>query len=383
MKIINQVKQFIASNRKEINLGCRTVRTVISLAEPKTISQHFGVAIDALEKMTSNIDGNFGGISHIEFVKVNEMVPCRLELPISFYADILNALPHDGIGGMLHYEQYQIYHLDNIDIVTNPVMHSQIAGVSGKSGYTFLMCKKEYVAIVSKYFNDKLRQSSAQHISFTAREWGDESSQAEIKEISYPNKVKNTKYFSKIKNALDKNVNRSYLFYGPPGTGKTSIVSSIINEFNFRTIKIEDLSSLDINAIKTFIKIFKFDAVIIDDIDHHLIGGAESLSILEYLKDNVKCILITANMIKTINPALLRPGRVDEIIHVNTLDEEVVRSILGENEHLFEKVKDLPVAFINEIVDRIYLNGLDNIEKDIEEIRERANKFLGIKESEE
>lgn len=381
MKIINQSKQFIANNRKEINFACRAIRTVISLAEPKTLAQHFGVAMDALEKMTSTIDGNFGGISHLEFVKINKMVPCRLELPISFYADILNALPHDTAGGVVHYDQYHIYHLNNIDIVTNPVMHSQIAGVNGKSGYSFLMCKEEHVKFVSNYFNDKLMQSSAQHISFDAQQWDEESSRAEIKEISYPNKVRNAKYFSKIKNALDKNVNRSYLFYGPPGTGKTSIVSSIINEFKFRTIKIEDLSALDINALKTFIKIFKFDAVIIDDIDHHLFGGAESLSILEYLKDNVKCILITANMIKTINPALLRPGRVDEIIHVDTLDEEVVKSILGENQHLFDKVKDLPVAFINEIVDRINLNGLNDIEKDIEEIRQRANKFLGITES--
>lgn len=199
-------------------------------------------------------------------------------------------------------------------------------------------------------------------------------------DVSYS--IKNSqnaeKYTSYIKKCMDANINRSLMFYGPPGSGKSTLARTIVSNLGFKSIRfrIEDLTGVISNqSIFEAIEIFKPDAIILDDFDRTS-EQAHLLEMLEYFQTNVKLVILTINNRSNLNEAILRPGRVDELIFVNEIDENVIRGLLGENlQDAYDLVKDWPIAFIQEYVKRRKFLSSEEAENSTRELVSRVMRL--------
>lgn len=170
-------------------------------------------------------------------------------------------------------------------------------------------------------------------------------------------------------------ISRALLLYGPPGTGKSTMARSIVSKLGYRSfrVKLSDLGSLDSSLLFDCINAFRPDALILDDLDRAHCQD-DLLETFEMLHTRVKLIVATANDTSKFDTALLRPGRFDDIELIEKLDDAVIKSVLGEDSlSLFEKVKDWPIGFIEDIRQRRKFQSLEEASKSIEELGRRVN----------
>jgi hypothetical protein len=160
-------------------------------------------------------------------------------------------------------------------------------------------------------------------------------------------------YTTYLKRCLDAGVSRSVMLYGPPGTGKSTLARTLISNLGLRSfrIRVEDISGLENGTLFEALEIFKPDAVILDDFDRAS-SQASLLETLEFFQRHVKLVVATVNNKDSLDEAILRPGRFDELVLIDKMDEEVVKKILGDCVDGFEIVKNWPIAFIQEYVKR-------------------------------
>ena len=129
---------------------------------------------------------------------------------------------------------------------------------------------------------------------------------------------------------------------GPPGTGKTSFIKTITAHFD-KSIGVINISSVsDCNLSKSlstgrrniFFAIEDFDSAGAtqnrnDKKDEEEQSGPSLTGILNALDGlaslHGKVIFMTTNRIENIDPAILRKGRTDEIIHIGPLGGDVIR----------------------------------------------------------
>ena len=185
---------------------------------------------------------------------------------------------------------------------------------------------------------------------------------------------KASEYSSYLKKCIDAGVARSVLFFGPPGTGKSTTARTIISTLGLRSfrIRVEDVANISTSTIFEAISIFEPDSIIIDDFDR-LGDQVAMLEVLEYFQRHTKLIIATVNDKRRLDDAILRPGRFDELLQIKSMDEEVVKNVLGE-EHAesFELVKDWPIAFIQEFVKRRRFMTREEAEASTVELAQRV-----------
>jgi transitional endoplasmic reticulum ATPase len=194
-----------------------------------------------------------------------------------------------------------------------------------------------------------LRETVVENVNVT---WDDigglDSIKDELKEtVEYP--VLHPDQYQKFGLAPSKGV----LFYGPPGTGKTLLAKAVATEVsaNFISVKGPELLSMWYGESESNIRDI-FDkaraaaptVVFLDELDsiakarggsHGDAGGASDRVVNQLLtemdgmnaKKNVFVIGAT-NRPDQIDPALLRPGRLDQLIYVPLPDEVARLSIL-------------------------------------------------------
>lgn len=163
-----------------------------------------------------------------------------------------------------------------------------------------------------------------------------------------------TEYSTYLKKCIDAGVARSVMLYGPPGTGKSTMARTIVNMLNMRSfrIRVEDVNNLSNSTLFEAINIFQPDAIVLDDFDRSG-SQAQLLETLEFFQRHVKLVIATVNDRNSLDEAILRPGRFDELVCIKQMDADVVRSVLGpEMQDAFDLVKDWPVAFIQEYAKR-------------------------------
>lgn len=154
---------------------------------------------------------------------------------------------------------------------------------------------------------------------------------------------------------------RGYLFYGPPGTGKSSLSTALAGEFglDLYEVKIPSVTS-DADLEQMFQEIPPHCIVLLEDIDavwtadrevpeHEDRSGSRSprssctLSGLLNVLDGVgsqegRIVIMTTNNPEMLDPALVRPGRVDMKVHLGNISrksalEMFLRMFADSNEY--------------------------------------------------
>ncbi|XP_024989120.1 AAA-ATPase At3g50940-like [Cynara cardunculus var. scolymus] len=171
---------------------------------------------------------------------------------------------------------------------------------------------------------------------------------------------------------------RGYLLYGPPGTGKSSLIAAMANYLKF------DIYDLELTAIKSnselrnlLVSTANRSILVVEDIDcsvelhdrvavaaakalareNHRRGYTEEqrvtlsgfLNFIDGLWSSCgdeRIIIFTTNRKDKLDPALLRPGRMDVHIHMSYCTSSGFRVLasnyLNITQHdLFEKIEDL------------------------------------------
>lgn len=176
---------------------------------------------------------------------------------------------------------------------------------------------------------------------------GLEHAKQELKEVvEWPLKYPET--FEQLKTKPPKGI----LLFGPPGTGKTMLVKAVANatEANFISIKGPEIISKWVGeserAVREIFRKAKQAApciIFLDEIDSitPMRGGgydshvtervvSQMLTAMDGLEELKDVIIIAAtNRPDMVDPALLRPGRLDRLIYIQPPDKEGREKIFG------------------------------------------------------
>ncbi|KAL7104638.1 hypothetical protein ACP275_08G258200 [Erythranthe tilingii] len=192
--------------------------------------------------------------------------------------------------------------------------------------------------------------------------------------------VRRKDYYRKVGKAWK----RGYLLYGPPGTGKSSLIAAMANYLNF---DIYDLELSDLRSNNELKKVLLSTAnnsiLVVEDIDRTIDfqGNASdenqvTLSGLLNFIDGLwsscgdeRIIIFTTNHMEKLDPALLRPGRMD--VHINMSYctfcgfKLLASNYLGINNHiLFEEIYDsIGIAKVTpaEVAEQLLKNDDPNV----------------------
>ena len=141
---------------------------------------------------------------------------------------------------------------------------------------------------------------------------------------------------------------RGYCLYGPPGTGKTSLGRALASHFGLSVyyLPLNDLRD-DTNLMELFRDLPERCILLLEDVDsvHAAVsredeGGRLSISGLLNALDGVvtprgMITIMTTNDFESLDPALVRPGRMDRAEELGYLDDEslgrMLTMLLGES----------------------------------------------------
>ncbi|XWS11627.1 hypothetical protein CRYUN_Cryun37aG0014800 [Craigia yunnanensis] len=161
---------------------------------------------------------------------------------------------------------------------------------------------------------------------------------------------------------------RGYLLYGPPGTGKSSFIASMANHLKFDIYDL-DLTDVQTNSDLRFLLLTmpSRSILVVEDIDCSIkLENRESENepqrkkgdnqvskgLLNFIDGLWSCcgeeciIIFTTNHKEQLDPALLRPGRMDMHIHMSYCNASIFKQLafnyLGISNHgLFQQIERL------------------------------------------
>jgi len=154
---------------------------------------------------------------------------------------------------------------------------------------------------------------------------------------------------------------KGYLLYGPPGTGKTSFIRSLASEFQKDIYRVTSTSDLELGVIK---RIFKYASttcafIVFEDIDtlfckESKFTFSDIINLLDGLASMPNVILFfTTNHIDRLDPALIRPGRIDIKILLDYASEDTIRQLCS-----FYSFKPIPEEVVKEFVSYLAANKI-------------------------
>jgi chaperone BCS1 len=231
---------------------------------------------------------------------------------------------------------------------------------------------------------------------------------------------------------------RGYLLYGPPGTGKSSLIAAMANYLNF---DIYDLELTDIKRNselrKILVKTANKSILVVEDIDctialqeranssstkedkkHHDDEEKSTVTLSGFLNfidglwsscGDERIIIFTTNHKEKLDPALLRPGRMDLHIHMSYCTPCVFKQLtfnyLGIKDHpRFSEIEDLiaktevtpaevaeqlsknddPNVTLVDLIDFLHIKTKENEEAKIKKIQlDKENEEAKIKKMQE
>ncbi|QRG37932.1 mitochondrial chaperone BCS1 [Candidozyma auris] len=158
---------------------------------------------------------------------------------------------------------------------------------------------------------------------------------------------------------------RGYLLYGPPGSGKTSYIQALAGEldYNICVLNLSESNLTDDRLNHLMNHIPRRSILLLEDIDAAFNKREQTsdqgyqsgvtfsglLNALDGVVSAEECItFMTTNHPERLDPALLRPGRVDFKVMVNNATEHQVRRMFLR---FYEDEKDLCEKFVQKFKD--------------------------------
>lgn len=159
-------------------------------------------------------------------------------------------------------------------------------------------------------------------------------------------------------------------------TGKSCMAKAIASKNSWTKVFIDANQLAQVRQsngiVKNLLAILKPQCIIIDDLDRASSNVSYILSLLDSIKGSCNLIIVSMNHMSLVDAAILRAGRFDEIEQV----ERVVTSKDLIPELSEEQAKELdkwPVAFLNELKNRVIVLGEEHLEEEIEKLQSRVN----------
>ena len=148
------------------------------------------------------------------------------------------------------------------------------------------------------------------------------------------------KVFGPIGDTLEKakiRTSRGILLQGWPGCGKTKMVRVYANELadaGVTVIITDTAAAQDVGDVINYAKTFEKAVVVLEDIDS-VVSGRGTSALSEFLnamdgvsQQNRIVTIATTNDGTALDPAAVRPGRIDTVIDIGTLNLEAVTALL-------------------------------------------------------
>lgn len=183
---------------------------------------------------------------------------------------------------------------------------------------------------------------------------------------------------------------RRVLFYGPPGTGKSSLARTLAEGIGeHRTLRV-DPSMVEQMGGDTIVAILDFmcpTVLMLDDMDRTAGSTTALMHALERL-DRRMIVVGTVNTLSTLDPALLRPGRFDQVMETKEPDEAWRDAIILHYCKRFGVSYDagfvlsmdgFSPADIREVLLCISMVGTEYIPVEIDRVRLQRGLFSGNK----
>lgn len=168
---------------------------------------------------------------------------------------------------------------------------------------------------------------------------------------------------------------RAVLFEGPYGTGKTlagKLTAKLAVENGWTFVYQRPGAGVDIRQVMNTARMYQPAVLYIEDVDT-IAGGDETskdkVSELLDVFDGIQAkgtkliVVMTTNHVERIHKGMVRPGRLDSVIHVGALDrpgvEKLTRSVVPEStfgdvdfDQVYDSMEGFMPAFVREAVDR-------------------------------
>ena len=183
---------------------------------------------------------------------------------------------------------------------------------------------------------------------------------------------------------------RSYLLGGPPGTGKSVAIRWLVASLGLSSVRI-DLGVLArlhgyhsgsvVTSLETLLRLLRPRAMILDDLDRVAVN-APLVAFHELARKTCDVVIASANSVQSMMGAAVRPGRFDDIVRIERLDGEVLRTLLAEDLDLVERMAALPAAYVVEFVKRRRILGRDVALGELDDLLGRAKSVNTAGDSE-
>jgi hypothetical protein len=184
---------------------------------------------------------------------------------------------------------------------------------------------------------------------------------------------------------------RSYLLGGPPGTGKSVAIRWLVASLGLSSVRI-DLGVLArlhgyhsasvVTSLETLLRLLRPRAMILDDLDRVAVN-APLLAFLELARKTCVVVIASANSVQHMMGAAVRPGRFDEIVRIDRLDPDVLRTLLADDLDLVDRMAELPAAYVVEFVKRRRILGRDVALVELDELLGRAKSVATAGDSDD